>query len=102
MIEAAENVARELGIARQRQDAFALESHRRAVAAQKAGLFKQEILPLGSDPAEYRDEGPRPSLSLPLLARMPALLPGGTVTAGNSCAINDGAAIAPGPSRSPP
>ncbi len=93
MIEAAENVARECAIARERQDAFALESHRRAVAAHQAGLFADEIVPLGSAPAEGLDEGPRPSLSLPLLARMPALLRGGTVTAGNSCAINDGAAV---------
>ena len=94
MIEAAENVARERGVGRERQDAYALESHRRAVAARAAGLFDREILPLGSPPEEARDEGPRASLSLPLLSRMPALLPGGTVTAGNSCAINDGAAIA--------
>jgi acetyl-CoA C-acetyltransferase len=93
MIEAAENVAREYGIARERQDAFALESHRRAVTAQEAGLFAGEILALSSAPEEGRDEGPRASLSLPLLARMPALLPGGTVTAGNSCAVNDGAAM---------
>jgi acetyl-CoA C-acetyltransferase len=94
MIEAAENVARERGISRERQDAYALESHRRAVAAQAAGLFEGEILPHGNAPEEARDEGPRASLSLPLLARMPALLPGGTVTAGNSCAINDGACLA--------
>jgi acetyl-CoA C-acetyltransferase len=94
MIQAAENVARECSISRERQDAFALESHRRAVAAQQAGLFAEEILSLGSAPAERCDEGPRTTMSAKLLARMPPLLPGGTVTAGNSCAINDGAALA--------
>ena len=93
MIQAAENVARECGISRERQDAFTLESHRRAVDAQQTGLFVEEIFPLGSTPAEKRDEGPRATLSSELLARMPTLLPGGTVTAGNSCAINDGAAL---------
>lgn len=93
MIEAAENVAREYGIDRERQDGWALESHRRAMESQQAGVFAEEIAPLGSAPAESIDEGPRPSLSPKLLARMPPLLPGGTVTAGNSCAINDGAAI---------
>jgi acetyl-CoA C-acetyltransferase len=93
MIEAAENVAAEYGIGRERQDGWALESHRRAVTAQHAGAFAGEILPLGTAPAENADEGPRPSLSSKLLARMPPLLPNGTVTAGNSCAINDGAAL---------
>jgi acetyl-CoA C-acetyltransferase len=93
MISAAENVARECAISRERQDAFALESHARAVRAQDAGLFAEEILPLGGTAAESRDEGPRRSFSPKLLARMPPLVPGGTVTAGNSCAINDGAAV---------
>ncbi|WP_088348548.1 MULTISPECIES: thiolase family protein [Rhodomicrobium] len=91
MIEAAENVAREFGIGRQRQDAFALESHRRAARAEASGILAAEIVPLGAD---ARDEGPRPSLTETLLARMPPLTgPEGTVTAGNSCQINDAAAL---------
>ena len=94
MIEAAETVAREYGISRERQDAFALESHRRAIQAHASSILAQEILPLGSDAAESRDEGPRPTLSAKLLQRMPPLLRGGSVTAGNSCAVSDGAALA--------
>lgn len=93
MIEAAENVARECGVSRERQDDWALESHRRVLESQQAGVFAEEIAPLGSTPAESADEGPRPSLTPKLLARMKPLLPGGTVTAGNSCAISDGAAL---------
>ncbi len=93
MIEAAETVARECAITRERQDGFALESHRRALRAQQDGRLAEELLPLGRAPAESRDEGPRASLSAALLARMPPLLAGGSVTAGNSCAINDGAAV---------
>jgi acetyl-CoA C-acetyltransferase len=93
MVEAAETVARRYGISRERQDRFALESHRRAIQAREAGL-DGEIVPLGTGPEEKRDEGPRPSLSAELLARMPPLIgPDGTVTAGNSCQINDGAAM---------
>lgn len=93
MLEAAENVARAYKISRERQDGYALESHRRAVAAQQGGLLRGEILPLGSEPEEFTDEGPRAKLSAALLARMPPLQPNGTVTAGNSCQINDGAAM---------
>lgn len=93
MVEAAENVARERDIPRDRQDAYALESHRRAAAAQAEGCFTAEIVALGRDAAEARDEGPRAGLSAALLARMPPLMREGTVTAGNSCAISDGAAI---------
>ena len=94
MIEAAEAVARECGIGRERQDRFALKSHQRAVEAAASGVRELEIVGLGSADSELRDEGPRPSLSMALLARMPPLLgAGGTVTAGNSCQINDGAAL---------
>jgi acetyl-CoA C-acetyltransferase len=93
MIEAAENVAREYAVSRERQDAFALESHRRAISAQQDGRLATEIVALGRDERESVDEGPRTALSGRLLSRMRPLLPGGTVTAGNSCAINDGAAI---------
>jgi acetyl-CoA C-acetyltransferase len=93
MVEAAETVARRYGITRESQDRFALESHRRAIHAMEANL-DAEIVPLGAGLEEKRDEGPRPSLSAELLARMPPLVgPGGTVTAGNSCQINDGAAV---------
>jgi len=92
MIEAAENVAREGGIGRERQDSFALESHRRAVEAERAGRLGAEIVRFSDDPGQEHDEGPRASLSLKLLARMsPLVTPDGTVTAGNSCQINDGA-----------
>jgi acetyl-CoA C-acetyltransferase len=93
MIEAAENVARDYAISRERQDDFALKSHQRTLAAQQAGYLADEIIPLAAGAAESQDEGPRPSLTAKLLARMPPLLPDGSVTAGNSCAINDGAAV---------
>ncbi|PYI38441.1 acetyl-CoA C-acyltransferase [Arthrobacter psychrolactophilus] len=89
--EAAENVASHYKITRQRQDAYALESHRRAVAAAHNGHFDEELIPFASLTA---DQGPRATLSASLLARFPAaFVPGGTVTAGNSCPYSDGAAI---------
>ena len=94
MIEAAENVARRFGISRQRQDAFTLESHRLAVNAHAQGKIGAEILPLGIAEAELFDEGPRAGLKASLLARLnPLAAPDGSVTAGNSCQINDGAAL---------
>jgi len=93
MIQAAENVAQEFNVSRERQDAYALESHRRATAARHAGLLAAEIVPLASGASEMQDECPRPALSARLLARMPPLLPHGTITAGNSCPVNDGAAM---------
>ncbi len=91
---AAENVAARYGIARDRQDAFALRSHRRARAAAAAGLFDGELVPLaGPDRPVTADDGPRPGLSGAVLARFPpAFVAGGTVTAGNSCFDADGAA----------
>ncbi|HKF76928.1 MAG TPA: thiolase family protein [Candidatus Dormibacteraeota bacterium] len=93
---AAENVAREFGITRERQDAFALQSHQRAVAAMRAGRFEAEITPVDTPPGRVAaDECPRPDTSLRVLARArPAFVEGGSVTAGNSCPLNDGAAIA--------
>lgn len=92
---AAETVAREGGIPRARQDAFALQSHQRAVAAMQAGRFRQEIVPVdhpGGRLAE--DECPRPDTSLAALAALkPAFVPDGTVTAGNACPLNDGASM---------
>ncbi len=98
MGETAENVAQLYGISREAQDAFALESQRRAVAAQREGRFAGEIVPVlvphGREPVSISDdEHPRPDATLERLAALPpAFRPGGTVTAGNSSGINDGAA----------
>ncbi len=95
----AENVAEKYHVARQEQDAFALRSHQRACAAIEAGKFKDEILPVeqkdrkGNVTVFDTDEGPRRGLTIEKLARLkPAFVPGGTVTAGNSSSLNDGAA----------
>ncbi|WP_245413101.1 thiolase family protein [Arthrobacter celericrescens] len=90
---AAENVAREYGISRERQDAFALRSHQRAVAAREAGRFAGEILPVAAGgPTVASDDGPRRALSAAVLRRFPAaFVPEGTVTAGNSCFDADAA-----------
>jgi acetyl-CoA acyltransferase len=99
MGETAENVAVEHGINRADQDAFALESHRRAGAAWQAGEFAAEVaavpvLQKKSEAAMFsRDESVRPDSSLEALARLaPVFRKGGTVTAGNSSPLNDGAA----------
>ncbi|WP_219413463.1 thiolase family protein [Pseudonocardia nigra] len=87
---AADLVAAEAGISRERQDRFAARSHERAVAAQRAGRFAAELVPVGGVPA---DERPRAGFTVERLARFrPAFTPGGTATAANSCGINDGAA----------
>jgi 3-oxoadipyl-CoA thiolase len=99
--ETAEVVAKHYGITRDEQDAFALESQRRALAAQASGIFKDEIVPVDAGAISGRadagivgkDEHPRPDATLESLARLkPAFAIGGTVTAGNSSGINDGAA----------
>jgi 3-oxoadipyl-CoA thiolase len=96
--ETAERVAQAYGISRQEQDAFALESQRRAEAAISAGAFADEIVPVEvNGPAApkmvNRDEPPRSGLTLESLAKLaPAFIPNGTVTAGSSSGINDGAA----------
>jgi len=101
MGETAENVAERYGISRSDQDAFALESHRRAVAAQDRGVFREEIVAIeapptqkGSDPLTVdTDEGPRADASPESLAKLrPVFREGGTVTAGNASTLNDGAA----------
>jgi acetyl-CoA C-acetyltransferase len=90
MGETGENVAERFGVAREDQDAFALESHRRWAAAHEAGRFADELVPVGD---VDRDEHPRPDTSLEKLAALrPAFREGGTVTAGNSSGVNDGAA----------
>jgi acetyl-CoA C-acetyltransferase len=94
-----EIVAEKYGITRAEQDAYAFESHRRAVAAIKAGKFAAEILPVpipqkkGEALLFSSDEGPREDTSVEALARLkPAFKEGGTVTAGNAPGVNDGAA----------
>ncbi len=91
----AEKLAKEFGISRQEQDEFALESHRKAVQAQSEGWFKAEIQPiaLGSDRV-YLDQAPRKNCDLDRLSQLPTLFKAdGTVTAGNSSPINDGASV---------
>ena len=89
MVEQASFVSRELGISREDQDAWALRSHQRAVDAQDAGRFADEIVPL--DGADV-DEGPRRDTSLERLASLqPVFDPNGTTTAGNAPGVNDGA-----------
>jgi 3-oxoadipyl-CoA thiolase len=99
MGETAENVAERYGVSREDQDAFALESHRRAVAAADAGRFDDELVtvpvpqPKGDPVTVHADEGPRPGSTLERLASLrPAFREGGSVTAGNSSQISDGAA----------
>jgi 3-oxoadipyl-CoA thiolase len=99
MGETAENVAERWGVSRERQDAFALESQQRAVAAIEAGRFDDQIVPVevvgrkGEVTVVTRDEHPRADTSAEALARLrPAFRgEGGSVTAGNSSGINDGA-----------
>jgi acetyl-CoA C-acetyltransferase len=94
-----EIVAEKYGVTREEQDRYAFESHQKAVAAQKAGKFKDEILPVAipqkkGDPVMFAaDETPREDTSIEALARLkPAFKDGGTVTAGNAPGVNDGAA----------
>jgi acetyl-CoA C-acetyltransferase len=94
-----ELVAEKYQISRERQDAYAYESHRRAIDAIKNCRFKDQIVPVAvpqrkGDPVMFSvDESPREDTSIELLARLkPAFKPGGTVTAGNAPGTNDGAA----------
>ena len=98
MGETAENVAEQWSVSRADQDAFALRSHQRAIAAQQAGIFDDEIIPVtipqrkGEPVVVAKDEGPRATTSLEKLATLkPAFRKGGSVTAGNSSSLNDGA-----------
>jgi 3-oxoadipyl-CoA thiolase len=98
MPETAENVAREFGIARADQDAFALRSQQRWARSQAAGRFADEILPVtlhgrkGESQVVDTDEHPRPDTSLEALARLKGVVtPDGSVTAGNAAGVNDGA-----------
>lgn len=100
MGETAENIAAQTGITRAEQDAFAVESHRRAVSAIDSGKFMDEIVPIvipqkkGDPLVVTTDERPRRDTSLESLAKLkPAFRSGGSVTAGNSSGMNDGAAV---------
>ncbi|HEX8073843.1 MAG TPA: thiolase family protein [Thermoleophilaceae bacterium] len=99
MGETAENVAERYGVSREDQDAFALESHRRAIAATEEGRFDDEIVtvdvpqPKGPPVTVHSDEGPRADTTIEKLSKLRAVFrDGGTVTAGNSSQLNDGAA----------
>ena len=90
MGETGENVAERYDVSREEQDAFALRSHKRWAEAYEAGRFDDELVAVGE---VERDEHPRPDTSLEKLAGLlPAFREGGSVTAGNSSGINDGAA----------
>ncbi|MGF1616637.1 MAG: acetyl-CoA C-acyltransferase [Acidimicrobiia bacterium] len=91
----AENVAEKYGITRQRMDEFAKRSQDRAVEAQKNGFFDREIVPIELPDGRTikDDDGPRPNTTLEKLGELaPAFRPDGSVTAGNSCPLNDGSA----------
>ena len=101
MGETAEEVAAKYGVSRTDQDRFALTSHRRALAAQQVDRFKAEMVPIEAPSGPKKrvmalidtDEGPRSDTSMEALARLrPVFRKGGTVTAGNSSPMNDGAA----------
>lgn len=99
----AENLAEEFGISRGDQDQFALDSHKKAVSAINGGNFDRETVPVpvkkksrgkAGEEMICRDEGPNPHLTMEQLAKYPPVFKkdGGTVTAGNACGLNDGAA----------
>ena len=103
MLETAENLRRDYSFSRDEQDALALQSHRRAVAAQKNGVFEEEIVPTlvrtrAGEESITTDEHPRPDASLESLAKLKPILaksdPGATVTAGNASGQNDAGAMA--------
>ena len=86
----AENVAERYDVSREDMDRFAQRSQERAVASQESGFFDREVTPWNG---VARDDGPRPSSTFEKLQELePAFKPGGKVTAGNSCPLNDGAA----------
>jgi len=98
MIETAENLARDYQITREQADAFALRSHQKAAAAWAAGRFADELVPVQvpqrkGDPLTFaKDEGFRADATPESLAKLRALMPGGTVTAGNASQQNDASA----------
>jgi acetyl-CoA C-acetyltransferase len=98
MVETAENLAKKYDIPREEQDAYALQSHQRAVAAVETGKFAEEIVPVTipqrrGDPVVFQvDEGPRKETSMEALAKLRPMTKGGSVTAGNASSQNDAAA----------
>lgn len=91
MPQTAERVAEQWKLSREALDEFAYASHQKALAAQEAGKFDPEILPIGDVSA---DEGPRADTTVEKLAKLRAIHgPGGVITAGNSSSLNDGAAV---------
>jgi acetyl-CoA acyltransferase len=98
MPETGENVARDFGITREAQDAFAVRSQEKAVAAQQNGRLAREIVPVsipqrkGEALSVDTDEHPRAGTTMETLGKLRALFPEGTVTAGNASGVNDGAA----------
>ncbi|GIW24791.1 acetyl-CoA C-acyltransferase [Meiothermus sp.] len=99
MGETAENLAEQYKISREAQDKFALHSHQKAIRAQQSGLLQSQMVPVeitdrkGQKTLVQTDEGPRADTSLEALARLkPVFRQGGSVTAGNSSSLNDGAA----------
>jgi acetyl-CoA C-acetyltransferase len=98
MVETAENLAKEYGISRETSDEYAARSQQRAAAAWSAGCFDDEVVPVvvpqkKGDPVHVtRDEGIRADTTAASLAKLKPIMPGGTVTAGNSSQQNDAAA----------
>jgi acetyl-CoA C-acetyltransferase len=95
MGQTAENVAEYAHVSREEMDEFAALSQNRAVAAQENGFFEREITPvtLADGTVVTKDDGPRPDTTVEKLAMLkPVFRPDGTVTAGNACPLNDGAA----------
>jgi acetyl-CoA C-acetyltransferase len=95
MGQTAENVARKFGVSREDQDLLAYQSQQKASNAIKDGLFAEEILPITTPEGKVvsRDDGPRPETTVEVLSNLkPVFREDGTVTAGNSCPLNDGAA----------
>jgi acetyl-CoA C-acetyltransferase len=97
--QTAENLAKMYNISREDQDLFAYTSQKRAVAAIQEGKFKNEIVPIAVKVGKKEsklfdtDEHPRLDTTMEGLAKLPPIIPGGTVTAGTACGINDGASI---------
>ena len=95
MGQTAENVAEAESVSREDMDEFALRSQQLAVASQENGFFEREIVPVETPDGKLvtKDDGPRPGTTLEGLAALkPVFREGGTVTAGNACPLNDGAA----------
>ena len=99
MVETAENLAKQYEISREEQDEYSLRSHQRAVAAQEAGKFDSQIVPIEipqrrGDPVIFnKDEGPRGDSSMEVLGRLRPVMKDGSVSAGNASSQNDAASV---------